>query len=162
MGKLTLEKTYEQCLLVVGQMNCGLWINILSDSVFSFSPKERCAFRNNGNCHDWVIMRYHDYENTMSTVSVFLNKSKEHAWELSSTYAWFNLSFPASYLCWQILDLTGICNQWMESECNASAGSVCSLPHQCRHLRHEGSLAVCRHGILSILLAYWGSLELLY
>ena len=35
----------------------------------------------------------------------------------------------APYSLWQTCYLTGVCKQWMEPECDASAGSVCSLPH---------------------------------
>jgi len=58
------------------------------------------------------------------------------------------LSFP------QIPDLSGVCYEWLEPECDASVGTVCTVPHQCRYLWHEGALALCGHGLLGFFLAY--------
>ena len=48
----------------------------------------------------------------------------------------------------------GVCHQWLEPERDAGAGAVRAVPHQRRHLRHEGALALRRHGLLGLLLAY--------
>lgn len=42
----------------------------------------------------------------------------------------------------------------LEPEQHASAGTICAHPHQCGHLRHEGTLALCGHVFLLLLLAH--------
>lgn len=56
----------------------------------------------------------------------------------------------------------GVCTQWLEPECDASVRAVIIVPYQCRHLGHEGAMAVCGHGVLCLLLAHRGPLELLH
>lgn len=57
--------------------------------------------------------------------------------------------------------LSGVRQLGLEPEQYASAGAVGAHPHQCGHLGYEGTLALCRHVFLLILLAHRGPLELL-
>lgn len=54
----------------------------------------------------------------------------------------------------QMLGSAGVRYQWLEPERDAGVGAVRAVPHQCGYLWHEGALALCRHGLLGLLLAY--------
>lgn len=58
--------------------------------------------------------------------------------------------------------LSGICTLRLEPQRDACTGAVSTVPYQWRHLWDEGPMALCGHGLLSLLLAHRGSLELLY
>lgn len=53
-----------------------------------------------------------------------------------------------------LLLLAGLCSLRLELEQHAHSRTVSPCSHQCRHLWHEGSLAVRRDVLLLVLLAY--------
>lgn len=56
----------------------------------------------------------------------------------------------------------GVRRQRLEPQRDAGAEAVGALPHQRRHLGHEGALALRGDGLLRLLLAHRGPLELLH
>lgn len=56
----------------------------------------------------------------------------------------------------------GLRSQRLEPERDARAGAVAAVPHQRRHLGDEGALALRGDGVLRVLLAHRGPLELLH
>lgn len=65
-------------------------------------------------------------------------------------------------ICSDVLPLAGLCSLWLEPEQHAHSGTVSACSHQCRHLWHEGALAVRRDVLLLLLLAYRRPLELFH
>lgn len=78
------------------------------------------------------------------------------------TFISWNWCLHVFLLCPNFLLLAGLCSLWLEPEQHAHSRAVSPCSHQCRHLWHEGALAVCRNVLLLFLLAYWRPLELFH